>query len=393
MTKNTSVEFYMPALTLIGAGMHREIPERLKKLGVRHPLLVTDKGMTALGVAGRIVDLTREAGLQCTAFDDIVPNPTDANVEAGLAVYRQNGCDGIVTLGGGSAHDAGKGIGLLATNGGRIHDYEGVNRSSKAMPPFLAVNTTAGTASEMTRFCIITDTTRKVKMAIVDGNVTPTIAMDDPELMVGMPAGLTAATGMDALTHAVEAYVSINATPMTDACAEKAIKLIAKYLRRAVGNGHNLEAREAMCHAQYLAGMAFNNAGLGGVHAMAHQLGGVFDLPHGECNAILLPHLCRFNMVSSMERFAAMAEWFGVANTARTQREAALAAIDSINALIQDVGIPGTIDDLAKRYNKTADAGQIPTMAENAMHDACCATNPRTLSIADITELYKGIFR
>ena len=180
---------------------------------------------------------------------------------------------------------------LWSANGGKIHDYEGVDKSSKPFPPYVAVNTTAGTASEMTRFCIITDTSRKVKMAIVDWRCTPSVAIDDPVLMMGMPPSLTAATGMDALTHAVEAYVSTAATPMTDACAEKAMEYINRYLRRAVANGKDMEAREGMCYAQYLAGMAFNNASLGHVHAMAHQLGGFYDLPHGECNAILLPHV------------------------------------------------------------------------------------------------------
>ena len=173
------------------------------------------------------------------------------------------------------------------------------------------MNTTAGTGSEMTRFCIITDTSRKVKMAIVDWRCTPSVAIDDPVLMMGMPPALTAATGMDALTHAVEAYVSTAATPMTDACAEKAMEYINRYLRRAVANGNDKEAREGMCYAQYLAGMAFNNASLGHVHAMAHQLGGFYNLPHGECNAILLPYVCEYNRISSRRRFGRIAELLG----------------------------------------------------------------------------------
>ena len=186
-------------------------------------------------------------------------------------------------------------------NGGNIRDYEGVNKTTKPMPPFLAINTTAGTASEMTRFCIITNTDTHVKMAIVDWRCTPNIAINDPVLMVGKPPALTAATGMDALTHAVEAYVSTIATPITDACAIKAIELIAEYLRPAVANGENLEARDKMAYAEYLAGMAFNNASLGYVHAMAHQLGGFYNLPHGVCNAILLPAVCEFNLIACRE--------------------------------------------------------------------------------------------
>ena len=188
-------------------------------------------------------------------------------------------CDFVISLGGGSPHDCAKGIALCATNGGEIADYEGVDRSAKPQLPLVAINTTAGTASEMTRFCIITDETRHIKMAIVDRNVTPILSVNDPELMLAKPKGLTAATGMDALTHAVEAYVSTAATPITDACALKAVELIARHLRTAVAHGDDLNAREQMAYAQFLAGMAFNNASLGYVHAMAHQLGGFYDLP------------------------------------------------------------------------------------------------------------------
>lgn len=385
------VEFYMPSVTVIGSGAIKEIPARLTSLGGTKPLLVTDKGMTQLGVTASIVQLMQGAGMQCAVYDETVPNPTDKNVSDGLAQYAANGCDCIVTLGGGSAHDCGKGIGIVATNGGTIHQYEGVNKARVAMPPFLAVNTTAGTASEMTRFCIITDTARKVKMALVDWRVTPNIALDDPELMVGMPPSLTAATGLDALTHAVEAYVSTGATHMTDANAEKAIKLISKYLRRAVGNGRNLEAREAMCYAQYQAGMAFNNAGLGYVHAMAHQLGGYLNLPHGECNAILLPHVCEFNMLAAMDRFAEMAEFFGVQSSARTQREAAGNVIQAIRDLMQDVNIPASLTMLAKKYGKTVNPADFEVMAESAMKDACAVTNPRGMRKEDIIAIYRKI--
>ncbi len=390
MNTSSVAHFIMPGTTVIGVGAHKTIPDQLRQLNVSAPLLVTDKGMIQMGIAQRIVDIVHAAGFTCTVFDDVVPNPTDVNVEAGLAVYQRQGCDSLITLGGGSAHDCGKGIGLLVGNGGRIHDYEGVDRSARPMPPAVAVNTTAGTASEMTRFCIITDTARKVKMSIVDRHVTPAVALDDPELMVGMPPSLTAATGMDALTHAVEAFVSTQATHMTDACAEKAIRLVGTYLRRAVGNGHNLEAREAMCHAQYLAGMAFNNAGLGGVHAMAHQLGGVFNLPHGECNALLLPHVCRFNLSAAMERFAAMAEWLGVRGAACTQRDAAVACVNGMADMVRDVGIPERISLLCKRRSVSADAERIPRMAENALRDACIVTNPRAMSIADVVTLFRA---
>jgi alcohol dehydrogenase len=301
-----------------------------------------------------------------------------------LESYKEISCDLIISLGGGSAHDCGKGIGIVASNGGSIRDYEGVDQSDIAMPPFIAVNTTAGTASEMTRFCIITDTSRKVKMAIVDWRVTPNVAIDDPLLMVGMPPGLTAATGMDALTHAVEAYVSTIATPVTDTCALKAIQLIAANLRAAVANGQDMEARDKMCYAQYLAGMAFNNASLGHVHAMAHQLGGFYDLPHGVCNAILLPHVERFNMIAKMERFVDIAVAMGEHVDRLSIRAAAEKALQAIQTLSTDIGIPAGLGELGV---KEAD---LEIMAKNALKDACGLTNPRCPNMEDVIQIYKN---
>ena len=211
--------FFIPTVTLVGANCSTQIPARLMSLGAKKPLIVTDKGIVAVGILKQITDILDAAKLNYEVFDETVPNPTDKNVEAATEAYRKGGCDSLITLGGGSSHDCGKGVGFVVSNGGKIHDYEGVDKSSKPFPPYVAVNTTAGTASEMTRFCIITDTSRKVKTASVDWRCTPSVAIDDPILMMGMPPSLTAATGMDALTHAVEAYVSTAATPMTDACA------------------------------------------------------------------------------------------------------------------------------------------------------------------------------
>ncbi|MFW5487101.1 MAG: iron-containing alcohol dehydrogenase [Desulfovibrio sp.] len=381
--------FFIPSVTLIGIGAHKQIPEKIKALGGKKPLLVTDKGITAVGLTEKIVTLLKENDMNCVVYDETIPNPTDKNVHDGVDIYKKNKCDSLITLGGGSSHDCGKGIGLVVANGGKIHDFEGVDKSTNPMPPYVAVNTTAGTASEMTRFCIITDTSRKVKMAIVDWRVTPGIALDDPLLMLGMPPALTAATGMDALTHAVEAYVSTIATPMTDACAEKAIKLIAKFLRRAVANGQDIEARDAMCHAQYLAGMAFNNASLGHVHAMAHQLGGFYDLPHGECNAILLPHVQRFNMIARIDRFADMARWLGEDLTGLSDRAAAEKCLDAISQLSADVGIPTGLIELGKRYGKKVSKNDIPIMTANAQKDACGLTNPRCPRDEDVSRIYE----
>lgn len=377
--------FFIPTVTLMGIGAHKEIGNQIKVLGGTKPFLCTDKGIVQAGIADEITKMIKkDTGRDVVVFDETVPNPTDVNVHDGLKVFQQNGCDLIISLGGGSAHDCAKGIGIVATNGGHIRDYEGIDKSSKAMPPFIAVNTTAGTASEMTRFCIITNTDTKVKMAIVDWRVTPTVAINDPLLMMGMPPALTAATGMDALTHAVEAYVSTIATPVTDACALKAIELISENLRAAVANGGDVEARDKMAYAEYLAGMAFNNASLGHVHAMAHQLGGFYDLPHGVCNAILLPHVERFNMIAKMDRFADIAAAMGENISGLSTRSAAEKALEAIVTLSQDVGIPRGLRELGVQEK------DIPTMAQNAQKDACGLTNPRCPSLEDVIHIYKN---
>ncbi len=377
--------FFIPTVTLFGVGSYKEVGKQVKTLGGTKPLLVTDKGVVDAGILDKVVEvIKKDAKCEVIVFDDTVPNPTDTNVHDGLEVFKKNNCDMIISLGGGSSHDCAKGIGIVATNGGNIRDYEGIDKASKSMPPFIAINTTAGTASEMTRFCIITNTDTKVKMAIVDWRVTPNVAIDDPLLMVGMPPALTAATGMDALTHAVEAYVSTIATPVTDACALQAIELIAKYLRAAVANGSDLEARDKMCYAQYLAGMAFNNASLGYVHAMAHQLGGFYDLPHGVCNAILLPHVERFNLIAKVDKFIDIAKALGENVEGLSPRDAAEKALSAIEQLSKDVGIPSGLKELGVQEK------DIEIMAKNAMKDACGLTNPRVPTLEDVMNIYKN---
>lgn len=376
--------FYIPTVSLMGIGSAKETGAQVKALGATKALLVTDKGISGIGMADQIKKQVEGSGVQVVIFDGAEPNPTDKNVHAGLKVYQQEKCDAIISLGGGSSHDCAKGIGMVATNGGHVRDLEGVNKTSKPMPAFVAVNTTAGTASEMTRFCIITNTDTKVKMAIVDWRCTPNVAINDPLLMVGKPAALTAATGMDALTHAVEAYVSIIATPITDACAIQAIRLVADWLRPVVANGKNLEARDKMAYAEYLAGMAFNNASLGYVHAMAHQLGGFYNLPHGVCNAILLPAVCEFNMISNPKRFADIAVAMGENIAGLSDVDAAAKGIAAIRKLSGDIGIPAGLKALNVQET------DLRIMAENAMKDACMLTNPRTATLDCVIGIYKA---
>jgi len=381
-----SSTFFIPAVNIMGIDCLDEAMTAIAGYGLRKALIVTDQGLARAGVAERIAGLLAMRDIDAVVFDGARPNPTIANVEAGLAVLQREHCDCIVSLGGGSPHDCAKGIALCATNGGRISDYEGVDRSTKPQLPLIAINTTAGTASEMTRFCIITDEARHVKMAIVDRNVTPILSVNDPALMVAMPKGVTAATGMDALTHAIEAYVSTAATPITDACALKAISLISDNLRQAVADGSDLQARENMAYAQFLAGMAFNNASLGFVHAMAHQLGGLYDLPHGVCNAVLLPHVQRFNAKVSSPRLRDVAKAMGIKVCGLDAEQGAGAAISAIEHLAVAVGIPAGLAELGARMQ------DVPLLAENALKDACGVTNPRTASQAEIEAIFRAAF-
>ncbi|HDY7907109.1 TPA: L-threonine dehydrogenase [Vibrio vulnificus] len=376
--------FFIPTVNLMGAGCLKDAADSIKAQGFTKGLIVTDKILNQIGVVKQVQDLLSERHVEAVVFDGTQPNPTIGNVNAGLALLKQNECDFVISLGGGSPHDCAKGIALVAANGGEIADYEGVDKSAKPMLPLIAINTTAGTASEMTRFCIITDEERHIKMAIVDKHTTPLISVNDPELMLAKPASLTAATGMDALTHAVEAYVSIAATPITDAVAIKAIELIQAHLRTAVAHGEDIEAREQMAYAQFMAGMAFNNASLGYVHAMAHQLGGFYDLPHGVCNAILLPHVQRYNAQVCPERLRDVAKAMGVNVEGMSAEQGAEAAIDAIVALAKDVGIPAGIRELGAKLE------DIPTLADNALKDACGFTNPKQATHEEISAIFEA---
>ncbi|MEF2483300.1 L-threonine dehydrogenase [Vibrio mimicus] len=374
--------FFIPTVNLMGAGCLKDAADAIQSKGFKRGLIVTDVILNKIGVVKKVQTLLNQRSVESVVFDGTKPNPTIRNVNDGLALLKEHDCDFVISLGGGSPHDCAKGIALLATNGGTISDYEGVDRSAKSMLPLVAINTTAGTASEMTRFCIITDEERHIKMAIVDKHTTPLISVNDPELMLAKPASLTAATGMDALTHAVEAYVSIAATPITDAVAIKAIELIQANLRTAVSNGDDIHAREQMAYAQFMAGMAFNNASLGYVHAMAHQLGGFYDLPHGVCNAVLLPHVQRYNAQVCPERLRDVAKAMGVDVSAMTAEQGAAAAIEAIQQLSKDVGIPSGLRELG------AQEQDIPTLADNALKDACGFTNPKQATHAEISAIF-----
>lgn len=378
-----SYKFFMPAISLMGADCLKDAGDQVGELGFKKALIVTDKVLGQIGIVKKVTDVLDNKNIEYAIYDETKPNPTVKNVNDGLALLKEKECDFVISLGGGSAHDCAKGIALLATNGGEIKDYEGVDKSKKPQLPMVGINTTAGTGSEMTLFAIITDEERHIKMALVDKHLTPIIAVNDPMLMLAMPKSLTAATGMDALTHAVEAYVSTAATPITDACAEKAIELISNYLVNAVENGEDVEARDMMAYAEYLAGMAFNNASLGYVHAMAHQLGGFYNLPHGVCNAILLPHVQEYNKATSASRLAKIAKIMGGSIEGLTDEQGADLCIDMIKSLSQTIGIPEGLGVLGVKES------DFETLATNALNDACSLTNPRKGNLEEVIAIFK----
>jgi len=378
-----SRRIYLPPLSLIGPGALKDLGEELKVLPYKKALFVTDKILVEIGVAQKVIDVLEASNIEVVTFDNVQPNPTVKNVNNGLKLLQENSCDFIITLGGGSPQDCGKAIGILASNGGDIKDYEGIHVSKKASLPIIAINTTAGTASEVTINYVITDVTRQVKMVMVDKNCLVSIAVNDPELMLGKPAALTAATGMDALTHAIEAYLTKGAFAWSDALALQAIKQISQSLEQAVKHGDDLEARSKMAWGQFIAGQSFSNAGLGFVHSMAHQLGGMYDLPHGVANAILLPHVERFNIPSCAYKLKRVARAMGVGVLDMSDLEGANAAIKAIEKLSAAVGIPSGLEELGVKEE------DFKKMAENAILDVCTGGNPREVTVDDAIAIYK----
>ena len=377
--------FHMPVTSIMGENALADTGLQINELGYKKALIVTDAVLHQnLQATKPVIEMLENHSIEYEVFDQTVPNPTVKNVDDGLAMLKQANCDFIVSFGGGSPHDCAKGIAILATNGGDIRDYEGLNQCKVDALPIVAINTTAGTASEITRFSIITDEARHIKMALVDWRMTPKIAVNDPALMVDMPKTLTAATGMDALTHSVEAVVSTAANPVTDACAIKAIELVYNNLRDAVQNGADIFARDQMAYAEFLAGMAFNNASLGYVHAMAHQLGGFYDLPHGICNAILLPYVQRFNGKYAPEKFKVIAHAMGVSTADLSEEQIVDAVVLNIHKLAAEVGIPSSLSELG------VDKNDLHMLATNALKDPCGLTNPKQASLEEIIHIYEN---
>ena len=379
----------MISTNFFGAGAIELLRGEIMKKGFRKALVITDSFLFESKVADQICTELAGAGVHSFIYYGVKPNPTVEIVNEALSVAADIKPDFIVALGGGSAIDTCKAVGIVLANGGRVEDYEGVNKSSEKSLPVVAVNTTAGTGSEVTTFYVITDEKRHSKMVMVDTNCSVWIAINDTNLMKSMPKSLTAATGMDAMTHAIEAVLSNEATPFTDKDALWAVTAIKGHLPRAVKNGDDMDSREMMAYAQYSAGLAFSNAGLGMVHAMAHSLGGFYNLPHGVCNAVLLPHVMEFNASDEKthDDFKKIYGALGLKGAAYSSRAAVTQTINEIKKLSQEVGIPASLSDLGVMEE------DFRALAELALQDTCMPSNPVKPTIDQITDVYRKAWK
>lgn len=373
-----------------GAGSRSEIATEIKRRSFKKALFVTDKDLIKFGVAAEIEKVLKEAGTPYEIFSELKANPTVKNVQDGVDAFKKSGADFILTLGGGSAIDTAKGIGIVAANPEfyDIVSLEGVADTKNKSVPVIALPTTAGTAAEATINYVITDEKSKKKMVCVDPNDIPVVAIIDPELMYSMPKGLTAATGMDALTHAIESFITPGAWEMSDMFEYKAMELVHLHLKNAVDNPKDKTAREGMALAQYVAGMGFSNVGLGIVHSMAHPLGAFYDTLHGVANALLLPYIMEYNADSSAApKYKDIAKAFGVIGTeSMSVKEGIKAAIDAVKQLSLSVGIPQKLHEIGVKEE------DIPELAVAAFNDVCTGGNPRPTSVKDIEGLYRKAF-
>ncbi|HCI59965.1 MAG TPA: lactaldehyde reductase [Ruminococcus sp.] len=368
-----------------GSGAINAIPDEIKGRGLNKILVASDPDLVKFGVTKKVTDILENAGIEYKLYSDIKPNPTIENVQSGVEVYKEYGADGIVAIGGGSSMDTAKAIGIIVNNPefADVRSLEGVAPTKCKSVPIIAVPTTAGTAAEVTINYVITDSEKNRKMVCVDVHDIPVVAVVDPDMMSTMPKGLTAATGMDALTHAIEGYITKGAWELSDMFHLKAIEVISHSLRDAVNN--TKEGREGMALGQYIAGMGFSNVGLGIVHSMAHPLGALYDTPHGVANAIILPTVMEYNAPATGDKYKYIAKAMGVEGVEEMDvEEYRKAAIDAVRQLSEDVGIPADLKEIVKPED-------IPFLAQSAYDDACRPGNPRDTSVEEITELYKSL--
>ncbi|MBR1393743.1 MAG: lactaldehyde reductase [Ruminococcus sp.] len=369
-----------------GAGAISEIVTEAKKRAFKKALVVTDPDLVKFGVTANVTKLLDEAGIPYEVFSDVKANPTVKVVKAGIEAFKAAGADFIVAVGGGSSMDTAKAIGIIITNPeyADVTSLEGVADTKNPCVPIIAVPTTAGTAAEVTINYVITDEDNKRKFVCVDPHDIPVVAVVDSQMMSSMPKGLTAATGMDALTHAIEGYTTLAAWELTDMMHLKAIEIIARSLRKAVAN--DPEGREDMALGQYVAGMGFSNVGLGVVHGMAHPLGAFYDTPHGIANAVLLPYVMTYNAPCTGEKFKYIAEAMGVDTAGMSQEEYRAAAVNAVKQLSKDIGIPEKLHEIGVKEE------DLPALAQSAFDDVCTGGNPRPCTVESILELYKTAF-
>ena len=368
-----------------GSGAINEIATEAKARAFKKAFVCSDPDLIKFNVTKKVLDVLESAGLSYEVYSEIKPNPTIENVQTGVAAFKSSGADYIIAIGGGSSMDTAKAIGIIITNPefADVRSLEGVADTKNKCVPIFAVPTTAGTAAEVTINYVITDAQNNRKMVCVDPHDIPVVAFVDPDMMSSMPKGLTAATGMDALTHAIEGYITAGAWELSDMFHLKAIEIIAKNLRGAVDN--TPEGREGMALGQYVAGMGFSNVGLGIVHSMAHPLGALYDTPHGIANAIILPTVMEYNAEATGDKYKYIAQAMGVGGTENmTQAEYRKAAVDAVKKLSADIGIPSDLKEIVKKED-------IPFLAQSAFDDACRPGNPKETSVEDITKLYESL--
>ena len=379
--------FVLNEVSYFGPGAREVLPKEVKRLGLHKAFVATDKDLIKFGVADKVLNVLKEAGIPYEIFSDIKPNPTVANVKAGVKAFAESGADFILAIGGGSSIDTSKAIGIITNNPefSDVVSLEGVADTKKKSVPIIALPTTAGTAAEVTINYVITDEKNEKKMVCVDPNDIPAIAIIDAELMYTLPKSLTAATGLDALTHAIEGLITKGAWEMSDMFEIKAIEMINRYLETAVNEPQNPEARNGMAVAQYIAGMAFSNVGLGVVHGMAHPLGAIFDIPHGVANALLLPTIMEFNAPAALDKYVTIAKAMNVYKDGMSKEEAAQAAVDAVKYLAVRVGIPQHLSNLGIKES------DLPKLADSAIADVCTPGNPREVTRDIILDLYRKV--
>ncbi|GED33392.1 iron-containing alcohol dehydrogenase [Brevibacillus centrosporus] len=374
---------FMTPEIIFGNQSIAQIGESLRRLGATRVFLVSDSGVVNAGWVERIMQILSQQKLAYHLWTNVTANPKDYEIHAGVAEYRALECDAILGVGGGSAIDAAKAIALLGTNDGSIVDYEGVDKITHPLPPMVMVPTTAGSGSEVSQFSIIVDSARKVKMAIISKSLIPDIAIIDPQTLMTKDRQLTANTGMDVLTHAIESYISLAATPLTEVHSLQAMRLIAKHLRPSVASQYNEEAKQAMAMASLQAGIAFSNAILGAVHAMSHQLGGFLDAPHGEVNAILLPHVLEYNFIAAPEKYRHIAECLGESTAGLSLPESSRLALKAVKELSRDLDCPESLSAIGLVPD------QIELLSAHALLDVCMTTNPRDMNAQDVATLFR----